>query len=420
MESKIVIRFAMTKGEGEYPAGSEFSLEEAADIRRTLTFYLDYDPANAENDLTDVMIEECKIIYDGITYSDEIKYGLYIKDGELEGHPSPIIEFTLSRSVDVDDFRKCVWMSRFCVKPISRNESDQEPFFFEDHNGYSSVIDNSDVKEIIENLKESNLFSGKVISSELMENGITCLEMIGNHMDKKVAKKTSKKKTAGKTSMKTKGSSSSSLSEIVEIKIGSQIWMSTNINVDRFRNGDLIPEVKTDKEWKKVGNDKQPAWCYYQNKLANGTIYGKLYNWHAINDPRGLAPEGFHIPTAAEWKALSDYLGGHKIAGGKMKSTGTQYWKSPSPDEDLSDIEVTNESGFSGLPGGKRNDYGVFDYIGIEGNWWSSTESNKKIAISLTESISPAEYFRIYNNLSHLGYCEGTKGSGFSIRCLRD
>ncbi len=420
MENKIVIRFAMTKGEGEYPAGSEFSLEEAADIRKTLTFYLDYDPANAENDLTDVMIEECKIIYDGITYSDEIKYGLYIKDGELEGHPSPIIEFTLSRSVDVDDFRKCVWMSRFCVKPISRNESDQEPFFFEDHNGYTSVIDNSDVKEIIENLKESNLFSGKVISSELMENGITCLEMIGNHMDKKVAKTTSKKKTAGKTSMKTKGSSNSSLSEIVEIKIGSQIWMSANLNVDRFRNGDLIPEVKTDKEWKKLGNDKQPAWCYYQNKLANGTIYGKLYNWHAINDPRGLAPEGFHIPTTAEWKALSDYLGGHKIAGGKMKSTGTQYWKSPSPDEDLSDIEVTNESGFSGLPGGKRNDYGVFDYIGIEGNWWSSTESNKKIAISLTESISPAEHFQLYNSLSQFGYCEGTKGIGFSIRCLRD
>ena len=236
----------------------------------------------------------------------------------------------------------------------------------------------------------------------------------------KVEKTASNKKTAGKTSMKTKGSSSSSLSEIVEIKIGSQIWMSANLNVDRFRNGDLIPEVKTDKEWKKVGNDKQPAWCYYQNELANGMIYGKLYNWHAINDPRGLAPEGFHIPTTAEWIALSDYLGGNKIAGGKMKSTGTQYWKSPSPDEDLSVREVTNESGFSGLPGGKRYDYGVFDYIGIEGNWWSSTESNKKIAISLTESITPAEHSTLFNHLSRFYCCEVTKGIGFSIRCLRD
>jgi len=179
MENKIVIRFAMTKGEGDYPAGSEFSSEETADIRKTVTFYLNYDPASADNDLTDVIIEECKIIYDGITYSDEMEYGLYIKDGELEGHPSPIIEFTLSRSVDVDDFRKCVWMSQFCVKPISRNESDQEPFFFEDQNGYTSVIDNSDVKEIIEDLKDLKLFSGKVISSKLLENGIPCLEMIG-------------------------------------------------------------------------------------------------------------------------------------------------------------------------------------------------------------------------------------------------
>jgi len=179
MENKIVIRFAMTKGEGEYPAGSEFSLEEAADIRKTATFYLDYDPADADNDLTDVIIEGCKIIYDGITYSSVMKYGLYIKDGELEGHPSPIIEFTLSRSVDVNDFKKCVWRSSFCVKPISRNEGDQEPFFFEDHNGYTRVIDNSDVKEIIEDLKESKLFSGKIISSKLMGEGIPCLEMIG-------------------------------------------------------------------------------------------------------------------------------------------------------------------------------------------------------------------------------------------------
>ena len=178
MENKIVIQFAMTKGEGEYPAGSEFSSEEASDIKKTATFYLNNE-LWMENELSDVMIEECKIIYDGITYSDEMQYGLYIKDGELKGHPSPIIEFTLSRSVDVDDFKRCVYMSSFSVKPISRDESDQEPFFFEDHNGYTSIIDNSDVKDILEELKESKLFSGKVISSKLMENGIPCLEMIG-------------------------------------------------------------------------------------------------------------------------------------------------------------------------------------------------------------------------------------------------
>jgi hypothetical protein len=179
MDNKIVIRFAMTKGEGEYPAGSEFSAEEVADIGKTATFYLNYYPEDADNVLTDVIIEECKIIYDGITYSEEMECGLNIKDGELKGHPTPIIEFTLSRSVDEDDFRKCVWMSSFHIKPISRNESEQEPFIFEDQNGYTSIIDSSNVEEIIEELKENKLFSGKVISSKLMENGTPCLQMIG-------------------------------------------------------------------------------------------------------------------------------------------------------------------------------------------------------------------------------------------------
>jgi hypothetical protein len=169
----------MTKGNGDYPAVSEFSPEEVSNIRKITTFFLNYSPWNAENDITDVVIEECKVIYDGITYSAEMECGLCIKKDELEGHPSPIIEFTLSRPVEMEDFRKCVWMSSFLVSPSTRNNSGQEPFFFEDHNGYTSAIENVALIEIIESYKKNKLFSGKVFSREAMEAGIPCLEMLG-------------------------------------------------------------------------------------------------------------------------------------------------------------------------------------------------------------------------------------------------
>jgi uncharacterized protein (TIGR02145 family) len=79
------------------------------------------------------------------------------------------------------------------------------------------------------------------------------------------------------------------------IKIGKQTWMAENLNVDKFRNGDLIPHIQDPEEWEQAGKNQQPAWCYYENDPENGNIYGKLYNWYAVNDPRGLAPEGFHV-----------------------------------------------------------------------------------------------------------------------------
>ena len=111
-----------------------------------------------------------------------------------------------------------------------------------------------------------------------------------------------------------------------EIKIGAQTWTTKNLDVSKFRNGEAIPLAKTNAEWALAGQNQQPAWCYYENKGENGIKYGKLYNWYAVNDPRGLAPSGYHIPTDAEWTILTDYLGGDSIAGAKMKSTSG--WKS--------------------------------------------------------------------------------------------
>ena len=103
-----------------------------------------------------------------------------------------------------------------------------------------------------------------------------------------------------------------------EIKIGDQTWTIKNLDVTTYRNGDAIPQLEDQEEW---ANLTTGAWCYYENESDNGTTYGKLYNWFAVNDPRGLAPKGYHIPTDEEWTILSVNLGGESQAGTKMKST---------------------------------------------------------------------------------------------------
>jgi uncharacterized protein (TIGR02145 family) len=184
-----------------------------------------------------------------------------------------------------------------------------------------------------------------------------------------------------------------------EVIIGKQVWMSENLNLDKFRNGDPIPEAKTQEEWKRAAENNQPAWCYYNNDPANGGIYGKLYNWHAVNDSRGLAPVGYHIPTDAEWTALTDFLGGTFAAGIKMKTTSE--W------DELGN--GTNESGFSGLPGGYRN-LDAFHDAGGTGVWWSSTEKDAATAWHRSMDFLGNDVI-VYSDI---------KGKGASVRCLRD
>jgi uncharacterized protein (TIGR02145 family) len=190
-----------------------------------------------------------------------------------------------------------------------------------------------------------------------------------------------------------------------EVTIGKQVWMSENLNVDKFRNGDPIPEAKTNEEWGEARENGQPAWCYYNNNPDNGDRYGKLYNWLAVNDPRGLAPEGWKIPSDEDWTRLTDFLGGESVAGKKMKST--EFWA----DNEGESGNGTNKSGFSGLPGGGRSNYGSFDDVGKYGSWWSSTEHGT--------STAWGRYLSFYSS-GNLGRPSSTKASGFSVRCLRD
>jgi len=186
-----------------------------------------------------------------------------------------------------------------------------------------------------------------------------------------------------------------------DITIGKQVWMSENLNVDKFRNGDTIPEAKTVEEWEKANEYQQPVWCYYDNDPANGAKYGKLYNWYAVNDSRGLAPAGYHIPSDAEWTILTNYLGGMDLAGGKMKSTSGWY----APNEGAS-----NSIGFSGLPGGYRYGSGSFYGIAKFGYWWSSAESNTDDAWDRDLNYDDGSVSRSSSN----------KEEGLSVRCLRD
>src|SRR5665647_2153473 len=137
---------------------------------------------------------------------------------------------------------------------------------------------------------------------------------------------------------------------IPSVTICTQVWMLKNLDVSTYRNGDLIPEVTDQTAWATLTTG---AWCYNNNDPAVGVIYGKLYNWYAVNDPRGLAPTGWHVPSDAEWTTLSTCLGGDAVAGGAKKETGTTHWTSPN-------TGATNSSGFTALPGGLRDRTGPF------------------------------------------------------------
>ncbi len=184
------------------------------------------------------------------------------------------------------------------------------------------------------------------------------------------------------------------------IQIGTQKWMNKNLEVAFYRNGDSIPEVTDANAWAALTTG---AWCYYNNDPANGAIYGKLYNWYAVTDPRGLAPAGWHIPTDAEWTTLTTTLGGENVAGCKMKTPGTANWTTPN-------TGATNRSGFTGLPGGFCTSSGEFLSVGNVGFWWSATEHNN----------THAWYRSLFSNDINIVRNIGNKEIGWSVRCVRD
>jgi uncharacterized protein (TIGR02145 family) len=182
------------------------------------------------------------------------------------------------------------------------------------------------------------------------------------------------------------------------VRIDTQTWAIANLNVSTFRNGDSIPEARTNKEWVAAGESGKPAWCYYNNDPASGPKYGKLYNWYAVNDPRGLAPEGWTLPGDADWSALSHFLGGQAAAGTKMKTTSG--W--------TEGYNGTNESGFTGFPSGYRVENGSFVNLGSIGTWWSTNES---------KTLEASDHYLARS--SSLTRGSNPKQRGESVRCLK-
>ena len=191
------------------------------------------------------------------------------------------------------------------------------------------------------------------------------------------------------------------------VQIGNQLWMAENLKVTHYNNGDKIPTDYSNDEWLNLSTG---AYAVYNDDPSNAETYGNLYNWYSVDDERGICPAGWHVPTEEEYTSLTDYLGGTSVAGGKMKECTegscpeSEYWYSPN-------AGATNESGFTGLPGGHRNNVeGDYHWIGYNAYLWSSTDYNNYATW----------YRRLYNMNSEIERALFYKSYGLSVRCIKD
>jgi uncharacterized protein (TIGR02145 family) len=185
-----------------------------------------------------------------------------------------------------------------------------------------------------------------------------------------------------------------------EVAIGSQTWTTANLYIDHYRNGDPIPEVQDSAEW---ANLTTGAWCYFQNDAAAGKVYGKLYNWYAVNDRRGLSPDGWRIPSNADWKTLIDGQGGTSTAGSTLKESGTTHWNAPNSDG-------VNSSGFNGISAGDRAFFGSFIPGGIYAQWWSSS----------SDSAGNGSVFELSYSGGDAVLGSAQPRVGFYVRCVKN
>ncbi len=187
------------------------------------------------------------------------------------------------------------------------------------------------------------------------------------------------------------------------VSICCQTWMTKNLDVSTYRNGDPIPKVTDAAAWIALTTG---AYCYYNNdSTIYAATYGKLYNWYAVNDPRGLAPEGWHIPSDFEWTTLANCLGGDYGAGGPLKETGTSHWTAPN-------TLATNITDFKCLPGGGRLETGNFESLGDNGAMWSSIE--------YLPNPTQANFRVLDHSHDIMVMLYGAKKYGLSVRCIRD
>ncbi len=198
------------------------------------------------------------------------------------------------------------------------------------------------------------------------------------------------------------------------LTIGSQVWMAGNLRTTRYRNGDPIRNVRDNKVWESLPTG---AFCVYGHNVEHAETYGALYNWHAVVDKRGLAPEGWHIPTKAEWEVLFQFLSdngyGYEGSGSDIAFSlaANQGWSRAGKDGAIgTKIKQNNRSGFSALPGGTRNPGGTFVNKGAYGYWWTGNDVSDETALAVG----------LYNNAQWPALIESRKTCGYSVRCIKD
>jgi uncharacterized protein (TIGR02145 family) len=189
------------------------------------------------------------------------------------------------------------------------------------------------------------------------------------------------------------------------IQIGTQIWLKENLNVTRYNNGEEITNVPDLVLWLNLATG---AYVNYNNDVSYASTYGRLYNYYAATDSRKICPTGWHVPSNVDWSTLVDYLGGANEAGGKMKAIGTVeqgngLWYSPN-------TFASNTSGFTGIPGGIRDNYD-FRLNGYHSHYWSSSE---------TSTYTGWIIYLSYNNPQAISWPNDNKVNGYSIRCIKD
>jgi uncharacterized protein (TIGR02145 family) len=190
------------------------------------------------------------------------------------------------------------------------------------------------------------------------------------------------------------------------VAIGDQCWFKENLRSDKYRNGDAIPGNLTDSQWTSTGSGAQAV---YSNDPSNFEMYGRLYNWYAVDDARGLCPSGFQVPSDGDWLELEMELGmtleqANEI-GQRGTNQGAQLKASPANSPSWNG---TNSSGFGGLPGGRRNyNDGAYSFLGVAGLWWRSASQEHGWFRGLNSGD------QVVRDHDHLQY-------GFSVRCVRD
>ena len=192
-----------------------------------------------------------------------------------------------------------------------------------------------------------------------------------------------------------------------------QTWMQKNLTAGHYRNGNAIANITSSPLWSILTT---PAWCWYKNDSIAYSAYGRLYNWFAATDIRGIAPVGWHIPTNSDWKKLIKCIDPNAdtscqscitsySAGGAMKESGLLHWANPN-------VVTTLRSGFNALPGGYRYAGMSIDFTDITafGYWWSTSEY----------SPTNASNFQLFNYDSIVVQNNYSKYLGYSVRCVKD